>query len=128
MAIWRKIKAPATCCILFVIAFIFLKNGWIIVSDQFPGPEYGLLLFLFPGVMTALLFRDTAIFSTLLGAFAAVPFCFTLRWIYYVRVRPPVQEVAYAASAIFWCVLGAMFVVLATTAYRQYLTNKKGAH
>lgn len=120
MALWRKVKAPLTCCILFVMAFICLKNGWIIVSESFPGPEYGLLLFLLPGVMTAVLFRHTAVFSTFLGALIAVPLCFALRWVYYIRIRPPVQEIAYATSAIFWCVLGAMLVLLFFNAAQHF--------
>jgi hypothetical protein len=120
MAIWRKVVAPLICCIMFLIIFILLKNGWIIVRSITPGPEYGLLLFIIPGVITSLISRDSAISSSFIGGFAAIPVCYLLRMAFYPRVRPLVQELAYATSAIFWCVLGAMLVHLLVIAYRQF--------
>lgn len=120
MAIWRKVLAPLICCIIFLIIFLFLKNGWIIDRRVAPGPEYGLLLFLLPGVITSLIFRGSAIFSSFVGGVASIPLCFLLRMVFYPRVRPLVQEVAYATSAIFWCVLGAMLVQLLIIACRQF--------
>ena len=120
MAIWRKGVAPLICCIMFLIIFILLKNSWIIVREIAPGPEYGLLLFLIPGVVTSLISRDTGILSSLIGGLVSIPVCFLLRMVFYPRVRPLVQELAYATSAIFWCVLGAMLVQLLIIAYRQF--------
>lgn len=120
MAIWRKVVAPLICCIIFLIIFLLLKNGWIIVRNVAPGPEYGLLLFLVPGMVTSLISRDSAIFSSFVGGLVSIPVCFLLRMAFYPRVRPLVQELAYATSAIFWCVLGAMLVQLLVIAYRQF--------
>ncbi|AEX52424.1 inner membrane protein YbjM [Rahnella aquatilis] len=123
MALWRNVLAPVICCIIFLVIFILLKNGWVIVRNVAPGPEYGLLLFLLPGVITALISRDSAIFSSFVGGLVSVPVCFLLRMIFYPRVRPLIQELAYATSAIFWCVLGAMLVQLLVMAYRQFRQN-----
>jgi hypothetical protein len=120
MAIWRKVVAPLICCIIFLIIFLLLKNGWVIVRNVAPGPEYGLLLFLVPGMVTSLISRDSAIFSSFVGGLVSIPVCFLLRMAFYPRVRPLVQELAYATSAIFWCVLGAMLVQLLVIAYRQF--------
>ncbi|MBF7955946.1 MULTISPECIES: inner membrane protein YbjM [Rahnella] len=120
MAIWRKVVAPLICCIIFLIIFLLLKNGWIIVRDVAPGPEYGLLLFMIPGVIASLISRDSAIFSSFVGGLVSIPVCFLLRMAFYPRVRPLVQELAYATSAIFWCVLGAILVQLLVIAYRQF--------
>ncbi|WP_112198057.1 inner membrane protein YbjM [Rahnella sp. NRRL B-41462] len=120
MAIWRKVVAPLICCTMFLIIFLMLKNGWIIVRNIAPGPEYGLLLFLIPGVVTSLISRDSAIFSSFVGGLVSIPVCFLLRMAFYPRVRPLMQELAYATSAIFWCVLGAMLVHLLVIAYRQF--------
>lgn len=120
MAIWRKVVAPLICCTMFLIIFLMLKNGWIIVRNIAPGPEYGLLLFLIPGVVTSLISRDSAIFSSFVGGLVSIPVCFLLRMAFYPRVRPLMQELAYATSAIFWCVLGAMLVHLLVIAYRHF--------
>ena len=120
MAIWRKVVAPLICCTMFLIIFLMLKNGWIIVRNIAPGPEYGLLLFLIPGVVTSLISRDSAIFSSFVGGLVSIPVCFLLRLAFYPRVRPLVQELAYATSAIFWCVLGAMLVQMLLIAYQQF--------
>jgi hypothetical protein len=120
MAIWRKVVAPLICCIIFLIIFLLLKNGWIIVRNVAPGPEYGLLLFMIPGVIASLISRDSAIFSSFVGGLVSIPVCFLLRMAFYPRVRPLVQELAYATSAIFWCVLGAILVQLLFIAYRQF--------
>ncbi|WP_338020026.1 inner membrane protein YbjM [Rahnella perminowiae] len=120
MALWRNVFAAVICCIIFLIIFILLKNGWVIVISVAPGPEYGLLLFLLPGVITALISRDSAIFSSFIGGLASIPVCFLVRMAFYPRVRPLFQELAYATSAIFWCVLGAMLVQLLVVVYRQF--------
>lgn len=120
MAIWRMVLAPLICCVIFVIIFILLKNGWVNVRNIVPGPEYSLLLFLLPGAVTSLVSRDSAIASSFIGALISIPVCVLLRIAFYPRVRPLVQEMAYVTSAIFWCVLGAMLVQLLFMAYRQF--------
>lgn len=120
MAIWRKVLATFICFMMFLILYIILRNGWIVVISIAPGPEYGLLLFLLPGMVTSLISRDSAIFSSLVGGLVSIPVCFLLRQAFYPRVRPLVQELAYATSAIFWCVLGAMLVQMLLIAYQQF--------
>jgi len=73
-----------------------------------------------PGVIASLISRDSAIFSSFVGGLVSIPVCFLLRMAFYPRVRPLVQELAYATSAIFWCVLGAILVQLLVIAYRQF--------
>ncbi|MDH2898908.1 MULTISPECIES: inner membrane protein YbjM [Rahnella] len=120
MAIWRKVLATFICFMMFLILYIILRNGWIVVISIAPGPEYGLLLFLLPGMVTSLISRDSAIFSSFVGGLVSIPVCFLLRLAFYPRVRPLVQELAYATSAIFWCVLGAMLVQMLLIAYQQF--------
>ena len=120
MALWRKVRAPVLCCLCFIVIFISLKNSWVVVRNTGPGPEYGLLLFLLPGMLTAMIARESPIFSSFVGGLTSIPLCFLLRWALFPRIRPPVQELAYATSAIFWCVLGAMLIHLLMTAYRQF--------
>ena len=92
MAIWRKGVAPLICCIMFLIIFILLKNSWIIVREIAPGPEYGLLLFLIPGVVTSLISRDTGILSFMIGGLVSILVWFLFRMAIYPRVGPFVPE------------------------------------
>jgi hypothetical protein len=103
---------PIICGVLFTLIFILLKTEVIVVRHITPGPEYGLLLFIFPGIITAHLVRRSALLYAFLGAVLAIPVCYLLRIIYFVRVRTFMQEMAYAGSAIFWCVMGALFYLL----------------
>ncbi|WP_236942633.1 inner membrane protein YbjM [Ewingella americana] len=92
--------------------FCLTENGSDCGSPHYPGPEYGLLLFIFPGIITAHLVKRYALRYAFLGALLAIPVCYLLRILYFVRVRTFIQEIAYAGSAIFWCVMGALFYLL----------------
>src|SRR5471030_2865183 len=100
MALWRTVRAPVLCCIFFIVIFISLKNSWIVVRTTAPGPEYGLLLFLLRGIVSALIVRESLIFSFFFGRLTSIPLCFLLRWVFSPRLRPLVKEIAYATSAI----------------------------
>ncbi|PLR37251.1 hypothetical protein CYR55_09925 [Chimaeribacter californicus] len=102
----------ALCCLLFLTIFIMLKTELIVVRNFAPGPEYGLLLFMLPGMVTTSLVKQSGLFAAFFGAVLAIPLCYLIRVLYFVRVRPLWQEMAYAASAIFWCVLGALIFML----------------
>lgn len=108
----RPTVGPIICCALFTLIFILLKTEVIVVRHITPGPEYGLLLFVFPGIITAHLARGSALLYAFVGALLAIPVCYLLRVLYFVRVRTFLQEMAYAGSAIFWCVMGALFYLL----------------
>ncbi|KAA8729576.1 MAG: inner membrane protein YbjM [Ewingella americana] len=108
----RSSVGPIICCVLFTLIFVLLKTEVIVVRHITPGPEYGLLLFIFPGIITAHLVKRYALRYAFLGALLAIPVCYLLRILYFVRVRTFIQELAYAGSAIFWCVMGALFYLL----------------
>jgi len=108
----RDATGPIICCALFTLIFVLLKTDVIAVSDRGPGPEYGLLFFVLPGMITAHLIRHSSLIYALVGALIAIPVCYTLRVMYFVRVRSLLQEMAYAGSAVFWCVMGALIYLL----------------
>ncbi|GBU12871.1 inner membrane protein [Enterobacterales bacterium] len=116
---FRDRFGPVICCILFVAIFVLLKTELVVVRSGLNGPQYGLLLFIFPGVVTAHVIRNFQLFYVFLGALLAIPVCYLLRMLYFVRVRTLFQEMAYAGSAIFWCVMGALFYLLLRTAVNQ---------
>ncbi len=116
---FRDRYGPVICCVLFVVIFVFLKTGLIVVSPGSHGPEYGLLLFIFPGIITAHVIRHSQLFYVFFGAILAIPVCYTLRILYFVRVRTLLQEMAYVGSAVFWCVMGAMLYLLIRAMVQQ---------
>ncbi|QCR35806.1 inner membrane protein YbjM [Nissabacter sp. SGAir0207] len=101
------------CGALFLAVFVALKTETVSVRHLAPGPEYGLLLFAIPGFITAWLIDHRCLTAALYGGLLALPFCYLIRVLFFVRVRTLPQELAYAASAIFWCVLGALLFLLA---------------
>jgi|SRR5471030_65932 len=115
----RDRLGPVICCILFVAIFVLLKTEPLVVRPGLNGPQYGLLLFIFPGIITAHVIRHSQLFYAFLGAILAIPVCNTLRMLYFVRVRTLLQEMAYAGSAIFWCVMGAMLYLLLRALVQQ---------
>jgi len=110
----------ALCCLLFLAIFIMLKTELIVMRHFAPGPEYGLLLFMLPGMVTTSLVSRNALAAAFFGAVLAIPFCYLIRVLFFVRVRSLWQEMAYAASAIFWCVLGALMFMLAQTLWQHW--------
>lgn len=116
---FRDRYGPFICCALFVVIFVFLKTELIEIRTGPYGTEYGLLLYTLPGIATAYVARQSPLFCALFGAVLAIPICYTVRVLYFERVRTIVQEMAYVGSAVFWCVMGALFYLLIRTLIKQ---------
>ncbi|XTZ40569.1 inner membrane protein YbjM [Salmonella enterica] len=71
-------------------------------------PEFGLLLFTLPGIISALFLHRLLVILPLVGAVLAVPFCYLLIHHNITPVRPFWQEMAWLFSAVFWCEIGAL--------------------
>lgn len=115
----------ALCCLLFLAIFVMLKTELVVMRTFTPGPEYGLLLFMLPGMVTASVVGRNGISAAFFGAVLAIPCCYLIRVLFFVRVRTLFQEMAYAASAIFWCVLGALCLMLVQSLWRAW--QRRGA-
>lgn len=116
---FRDKAGPVICCVLFTLIFVLLKTEVVVVRNIAPGPEYGLLLFAIPGMVTAHVIRRSQLFYAFIGSLFAIPLCYMLRMMYFVRVRSLIQEMAYAGSAIFWCVMGALIYLLVRAIWVQ---------
>src|SRR5471030_41670 len=116
---FRDRFGPVICCVLFVVIFVLLKTELVVVRTLPYGPEYGLLLFIFPGIITAHLIRHSPVFYAFLGAILGIPVCYMICMLYFVLVRSLVQEMAYVGSAVFWCVMGALLYLLIRTLVQQ---------
>ena len=120
MAHVREKYGVPVCCLLFLAIFIMLKTELIVMSNFTPGPEYGLLLFMLPGMVTTSLVGRNGLSAAFFGAVLAIPLCCLIRILFFVRVRALWQEIAYAASAIFWCVLGALIFMLLQALWQHW--------
>lgn len=96
------------CCLLFVaicFALVIDKKG---VFHAHSHPQFGLLLFVLPGVISSLLLQQRQVVLSLAGAVLALPFCYLLIHLCITPLRPFWQEVAWLFSAVFWCGIGAL--------------------
>ncbi|WP_369790646.1 inner membrane protein YbjM [Rouxiella sp. WC2420] len=98
--------------ILFIIVFISLKGHVVTVNRIIPQSDLCMLLYLLPGMIACLLSRGENFIALLLGAIISVPVCLLIRHYFMLEIRSNWQEIAYLISAVFWSMLGVMFVLL----------------
>ncbi|EIC85099.1 inner membrane protein YbjM [Serratia sp. M24T3] len=98
--------------ILFIIVFISLKGHVVTVNRIIPQSDLCMLLYLLPGMIACLLSRGENFIALLLGAIISVPLCLLIRHYFLLEIRSNWQEIAYLISAVFWSMLGVMFVLL----------------
>ncbi|MDR7341752.1 hypothetical protein J2X14_000140 [Pantoea alhagi] len=100
------------CMTLYCVTFFLARySGAEAVSGQ-NSEQTGLLLFMVPGIISALINRQTPLVQALLSAVAATPCCLLIDINGVVMPFTPWQEVAWLTSAIFWCGFGALLVML----------------
>ncbi|MBJ7220481.1 MULTISPECIES: inner membrane protein YbjM [unclassified Brenneria] len=113
----------ATCCfLLFTVVFLSQKMN---VSDVVAGDglrgDFGMLLFLLPGVVASCLSANGRLLYPLIGALVAMPVCLLVLHFWRTPHHSFWQELAYMLSAVFWSVLGALVFLFLHAIYRRYL-------
>ncbi len=96
--------------------------GAIYIAVRFPLPvgyvghaQLGLLLFLLPGALAALTSKEAPLTAMVMAiALASAP-CLALMQLSAFHHLELVQEVAFIASAVFWCGSGTLVVMLGRT-------------
>lgn len=97
---------------LYCVTFFLARySGPEAISGQ-NSEQTGLLLFMLPGILSALINRQMPLVQALLTAIAATPCCLLIDINGVVMPFTPWQEVAWLTSAIFWCGFGALLVML----------------
>jgi len=100
-------------CILFLIVFASLKISLGSVNDGLMSHgNYGMLLYLLPGIVTCFINRSQHVLFVFLGIIASIPFCLLIHAFLITDHSGQWQETAYLVSAAFWAILGAMLVML----------------
>src|SRR6185437_6711545 len=102
-----------SCFLLFSLVYLGQQSGVFGSTDHEHRGETGLLLFVIPGMIASYLSSKKRILCPLLGALYALPLCLTIRHFWLTPFYSFWQELAYATSAVFWCVFGAMLALFA---------------
>ncbi|MEH1239984.1 inner membrane protein YbjM [Serratia marcescens] len=90
-----------------------ILSCFLLFSLVFLGQQTGLLLFVVPGAIASYLSSRKRLLCPLLGALYALPLCLLIRHFWLTPSYSFWQELAYATSAVFWCVFGAMLMLFA---------------
>ena len=97
------------CFMLFIAVCVFLLLNKDVEIIRSPGQrELGLLLFIVPGLFSALMIGGQTVFRTVVGALLAVPICLLLIRSVIEIPRSVWQELAWLSSAVFWSALGTL--------------------
>ncbi|WP_338152395.1 inner membrane protein YbjM [Rouxiella chamberiensis] len=117
--LWREgvkkyfsLLCGALQAILFIIVFISLKGHVISVNRIIPQGDLCMLLYLVPGMAACFVGRGEHFVALFISALISVPLCLIIRHYFLLEIRSYWQELAYLVSAVFWSMLGAMFVIL----------------
>lgn len=97
---------------LYCATFFLTRHGGAEDAPGHSSEQTGLLLFMLPGMLAALMNRQTPLAQALLTAVAATPFCFLIGVSEAIISPSLLQELAWLTSAVFWCGLGALLVML----------------
>ena len=114
--------ASAFCCfLLFIVVCLSLALNMKGAFRASGHPELGLLFFIIPGAVASFVSRKRQLLLPLMGAVLATPLCFVLMRMVMTHERSLWQELAWLFSAVFWCALGALCYLFASS-----MMSKKG--
>lgn len=114
---WRGI---IPCCLLYCLVFLAVRYEMILDNPLYNEPRLGLLCFVIPGLVAGIVSKEAPLTLALAGALLATPFALLLLNLDYFATRDSFfQEVAFVASAVFWCGLGGLLVMLWRTIFER---------
>lgn len=101
------------CSSLYGLLFLIIR--YLIAMDRLDHVQFGLLLFLIPGALAALMSKDAPLSVLLLSILLASPPCLALMQLSTFKSMGLGQEVALITSAVFWCASGTIALMLIRT-------------
>lgn len=129
MTDYRRWLGAFACFILVSMIFVVLKGG-VTGGDpeeyrlSAPRGDTGLLLYIVPGLIASYLSRGQRVLNPFIGALLAVLLCMLGRRYFAVGAQAPLlQEIAYAASAVCWCMFGAFVYLFALSCLRRRVSS-----
>lgn len=103
--------------VLYSIVFMALRYDMFTEGGAVMQARPGLLMLILPGAAAALTSKETPLTVTLLAAVSATLFCLFILNFYSDMCYDPIQELAFDASAIFWCGSGSLLIMLIRTLF-----------
>ncbi|MBP2170566.1 hypothetical protein J2125_003758 [Erwinia toletana] len=107
-----RLSGVLTCVMLFCAVFIIVRFGMAVDSPGEIRVQPGMLLFILPGVLAGVTAREAPLSVALGGALLSIPLCLLLSHTRFIVAASFWQELAWYASALFWCGSGALVVML----------------
>lgn len=106
--------------------------GAIYIAVRYPLPmgyvghaQLGLLLFILPGALAALTSKEAPLTATLIAITLASPPCLALMQTSKFNPVGLGQEIAFIASAVFWCGSGTLIVMLWRTLVEMHQQQER---
>ncbi|MGL4860815.1 MAG: inner membrane protein YbjM [Enterobacteriaceae bacterium] len=97
----------ALCCALFCLLYVVQKVTPSLLHASGTRGEYGLLLFIVPGIISIHMAKGYRMLSTLASAVIAAAVCLLYQRFFISNQKDLWHDMAYVASAVFWCMFGA---------------------
>ncbi|QHM70427.1 inner membrane protein YbjM [Mixta intestinalis] len=112
--LWYSVRWPGVmlCTTLYCATFMLARYSGGEEASGHSSEQTGLLLFMLPGLIAALINRRTPLMHALLAALAATPCCLMIGFSRAFISQSLLQELAWLTSAVFWCGSGALLVML----------------
>jgi len=103
--------------VFFSIVFLVVRYSMAVGDTATMQACPSLLMLTIPGALAALTSKEAPLTVALLGALLAMPICLVIIHFYSGWCHDLIQELAFDASAIFWCGSGALLVMLLRTIF-----------
>ncbi|EXU73774.1 inner membrane protein YbjM [Erwinia papayae] len=103
--------------VLYCIVFLVVRYDMFIEGAAVMQARPGLLMLVVPGAVAAMTSKEAPLTVSLLSALFGTFLSVVILNFYAVLCYDPMQELAFDASAIFWCGSGALLVMLIRTVF-----------
>ncbi|MCX8957338.1 inner membrane protein YbjM [Erwinia psidii] len=101
--------------VLYSIVFMALRYDMFIEGAAIMQARPGLLMLILPGAVAALTSKEAPLTVALVAALSGTLLCIFILNFYADMCYDPIQELAFDASAIFWCGCGSLLIMLIRT-------------
>jgi len=107
---------------------LFLAVRYLMAIGGISHVQFGLLLFILPGVLAAKISKEAPFTVLLLAILLASPPCLALMQLTIFHSVGLGQEIAIIISAVVWCVSGALMMMLGRTLVEIYHQQRDERH
>ncbi|MGV3345080.1 inner membrane protein YbjM [Enterobacteriaceae bacterium LUAb1] len=107
-----SVRALFSGALAYAGVFVFICYKIVIDGDVAATTRLNVLLFMLPGILVALTSREKTLVTAFFSSLIAIPFCLAMTHLPLFNGHLLWQEIAWLFSTIFWCVMGALMIML----------------